>query len=123
MSELYGVTFTVSIIGISLFVIGFFIKKTKSAELISGYESEKDYDSKDLIAEFFGNGMMLMGLISIILTIVYFFITRSIVSNVKRNSVILISIVVINIVLISAKLYYMLENNRKNVGQKSREKS
>lgn len=116
MNEVYGISFTAVLIGVSLILVGAFIKKTKSAELISGYDVKKDSSNKEFLSEIFGNGMMLMGIISLISTLPYFIITKSATNEdvVGRNSVILMIVIILNIILITAKLYYLMNKKRKS---------
>lgn len=113
MSELYGVTFTMLIIDISFLLIGFFIKKTKSAELISGFDINKDNDNKEFLAQLFGNGILLMGIISTMLTVAFFIMTRNAtLDTVKSNALICILTMVLSIVFISGRLYYLMYRKR-----------
>ncbi len=114
MNELYGSTIVMIIISISLFLVGIFIKKTNAAELISGYEEKKDNKNKEFLAKLFGNGIILMGVILSVTTIVYFFISKGTNPNIiKRNGAIAIGAFILSAILISAKLYYVMSKKRK----------
>ena len=114
MNELYGVTTVMIIMSISLFLVGIFIKKTNAAELISGYEEKKDGHNKEFLAKLFGNGIILMGIISSITTIVYYFISKGTDADIlKRNGIIAIGTVILSAILISVKLYYIMLQKRK----------
>ena len=76
MEEIYGVSFTMGIISISLILIGTLIKNTNSAELISGYDIELDSPNKEFLSKMFGNGMILMGIISTLFTVSYLLLTK-----------------------------------------------
>lgn len=60
------------IMGSFNFLLGFIIKKFQLAEIISGFD-ERKYDKKKS-ADFAGGNFMLVGLLMILLTILYYFI-------------------------------------------------
>lgn len=113
MTEFYGVSLTMVMIDISLILVGFFIKKTKSAELIAGFDIKKDEKNKEFLADLFGRGLMLMGIISTIETLIFVVITNQSADYiVKRNTLIFITIIVLNIILGSSKLYYIMHKKK-----------
>lgn len=113
MNEFLGIMAVELIMGLSLIGVGFFVKKTRSGDLVSGFDP--NLDNKDELAILFGNGMMLTGIIIlfawIIYLLMYFFIELEILIAILKYYVIASVLLIFGMCI---KLYWTMNRWRKN---------